>query len=149
NKSGLEAYYLTNLLGNPFETTLAISHLLFSGIMQAYPNLKLLFAHGGGYAPYQKGRLDHGYRVRPEPKAVLTVSPLTDLKKLYFDSITFDPAILRFLVDTHGSDHVLLGSDFPFDMAEDDPLGVLEQTGLSRSEIHRVAGENALQWLGV
>jgi len=119
NKSGLENYYLTNLLGNPFDTTIAAVHLMLSGFINKFPSLKICLAHAGGFLPYQIGRLQHGYNVREEPKEKnKETPPLELLKRFYFDSITFEQKSLEFLVNIVGADKVMVGTDFPFDMGE-------------------------------
>ncbi|MDE1570569.1 amidohydrolase family protein [Aquabacter sp. P-9] len=149
SKAGLEDYYLTNLAGNPFDTTLAISHLIFSGALDELAGLKILAAHGGGYAPYQIGRLEHGQKVRAEPKVKTTTSPKALLKALYFDTVLFDAQALRHLIDVVGADHVCLGTDAPFDMGDETPLASLDAVeGLSEAERDRIGAANALALLG-
>ncbi|MBP1153711.1 MULTISPECIES: amidohydrolase family protein [unclassified Paenibacillus] len=148
NKAGLEKYYLTNLLGNPIDTSVAISHIILGGLLQKCPNLKLYFAHGGGFIPYQMGRLEHGHRVRQESRVHLEQNPVQDIKKLIFDSIVFRPEMLKFLVDVQGEDQIVLGTDFPFDMGEEDPYGfVMNTAGLSDSQKRKIVGENAARLL--
>jgi aminocarboxymuconate-semialdehyde decarboxylase len=148
--NGLESYYLTNLLGNPIDTTVAASSIVFSGLLQKFPNLKLFFAHGGGFLPFQKGRLDHGHKVRQESKVSLATPPTQDIQKLIFDTITFDPNILKFLIDTQGDENIVLGSDFPFDMADPDPVSSVERVpGLTSSQRKNILGRNAARLLGL
>jgi aminocarboxymuconate-semialdehyde decarboxylase len=112
----MNAFYLRNLIGNPLDTTIAAASLVFAGVLERYPNLKFCLSHGGGFAPYQTGRWIHGWNVRPEPQQRLKVSPEASIRRFYFDCILhFEPA-LHYLVDAFGADHVLLGSDYPFDM---------------------------------
>ena len=125
-KQGLEDYYLTNLIGNPYDSTVMIANLMFSGTLDELPNLKLCVAHAGGFAPYQIGRFEHGYRVRPESRAKARTSPLQLIHRLYFDTITFNPKALRYLIDLVGEDNIVLGSDAPFDMADETPLTSVE-----------------------
>lgn len=134
-KQGLEDYYLTNLLGNPYDSTVMIANLMFSGLLDELPQLKLCVAHGGGFAPYQVGRLEHGHRVRPETRAHTKTPPGELLRRLFFDTITFNPLALRYLLDLVGSEHVILGTDAPFDMGDEDPLATVEGIPeLSREE---------------
>ena len=150
NKPGLESYYLTNLLGSPIDTTMSISHIVFGGILQRFPNLKLYFAHGGGFIPYQMGRLEHGHLVRQEPRVHLEQNPIHDIKKLFFDTIVYQPDILKFLVDVHGVDNIVLGTDLPFDMGEEDPYGFVNKTiGLSNDQKRKILGENAARLLRI
>lgn len=126
SKAGLENYYLTNLLGNPADTTVALANLMFSGALDELDGLRLLVAHGGGFAPYQIGRLVHGHKVRGETRAATSSSPKDLLRRLYFDTILFDPQALRFLIEVVGADHVALGTDAPFDMGDEAPVASLD-----------------------
>jgi aminocarboxymuconate-semialdehyde decarboxylase len=125
----LSSYYLTNLIGNPLDTTIAAACLVFSGVLERYPKLKICLAHGGGFVPYQAGRLVHGWQVRAEPKRKLAKPPTDSLKRFYFDTIVHSKEALEFLVDTAGAEQVLLGSDYPYDMGM--PDGVLQVRGLA------------------
>ncbi|WP_128925802.1 amidohydrolase family protein [Bradyrhizobium guangxiense] len=125
-KSGLENYYLTNLIGNPLDTTVMLANLMFSGRLDELPDLKLVLAHGGGFAPYQIGRLVHGHAVRSEANGISKSSPKDLLKRIYFDSLVFEPKALRYLIDLVGADHVCIGTDAPFDMADVDPGATIE-----------------------
>ena len=150
NKPGLESYYLTNILGNPIDTTVAISHIVFGGLLQKLPKLKLYFAHGGGFIPYQMGRLHHGYQVRQEPRIHLEETPLHDIKKLIYDTIVFQPDMLKFMVDVQGVDQIVLGTDFPFDMGEEDPYGFVKNAaGLNDDQKRKILGENAARLLRI
>lgn len=121
-KSGLEGYYLTNLIGNPLDTTIMLANLMFSGALDELADLRICLAHGGGFMPYQIGRLVHGHDVRPEARRVSATSPKKLLRRLYFDSLVFDPQALRYLIDLVGADHVCIGTDSPFDMADQHPM---------------------------
>ena len=141
-KPRMERFYLTNLIGNPFDTALAVADVCFSGMLDEMPGLKLLFAHGGGFMPYQVGRLRHGFKVRDEPKVATTRSPEETFRMLYFDTITHDAAALRYLVSSVSAAHVCLGSDLPFDMADEQPLATVQAAGLDPSDLTRIAGGN-------
>lgn len=143
SKPGLEPYYLTNLIGNPLDTTVMAAHLIFGGVMEEIPNLKICLSHGGGFAPYQIGRLVHGYDVRQEAKTIRQ-SPKDLLRRFYFDTITHDPAALRYLIEFAGADHVLLGTDIPFDMADPDPLATLAAADIHADDLARITGGNAI-----
>jgi aminocarboxymuconate-semialdehyde decarboxylase len=121
----LARYYLQNLVGNPLETTLAIASVVFGGVLARNPGLRLLFVHGGGFAPYQLGRWDHGWSMRAEPKVLIDRPPSRYIADLYFDSVTFDGSSLRFLLDRAGDGRVLFGSDYPFDMSVAEPVAAL------------------------
>lgn len=126
SKAGLENYYLTNLIGNPLDTAVMVANLMFSGRLDELPNLKLVLAHGGGFLPYQIGRLVHGHKVRSEANDKSKTSPKELLKRIYFDSLVFDPQALRYLINLVGADHVCIGSDAPFDMADNRPLDTID-----------------------
>jgi aminocarboxymuconate-semialdehyde decarboxylase len=144
----LGAWYLSNIVGNPTETAVALSHLIFGGVLDRHPDLRVCGAHGGGYLPHAIGRSDHGWRVRPESRSCVE-APSSYLSKLWFDTVVHDPIALRSLIDRVGADRVLLGSDFPFDMGDDDPLGALDATpGLTRSEREAISAANAVAFLG-
>ncbi len=149
SKAGLESYYLTNLAGNPADTAVSIANLIFSGALDELAGLKILAAHGGGYAPYQIGRLVHGHKVRAEARAITASSPKDLLKQLYFDTLLFDPQALRFLIDLVGADHVCLGTDAPFDMGDETPLASLAAVpGLTAREEAAIAAGTATALLG-
>nr|BBH93226.1 amidohydrolase [Thermogemmatispora argillosa] len=119
----LTRYYLRNLLGNPAETAFALASLLFGGVVERYPQIRFLAAHGGGVAPFVIGRWQHGARVRPE-LAHLRASPLTLLRRIYVDSLVHDGEALRYLVSVLGAERVVLGSDLPFDMGTRTPVAL-------------------------
>jgi len=107
-------YYLTNVIGQPLESTVAVSRLIFGGVLERHPNLKLCVAHGGGYLPYYAGRMDHGYKVRPECQRLISRSPSAYLHQLYYDTVVYTGETLASLVRQVGSEHVLLGTDYPY-----------------------------------
>jgi aminocarboxymuconate-semialdehyde decarboxylase len=139
----LRPYYFNNLIGNPLDTTIAAASMLFGGVFERHPNLKVCLAHGGGYLPYQVGRLEHGYRVRREPKARVQRPPSEFFKLLYFDTLTHSPESLEFLVKRVGADHVLLGSDYPFDMGADPVAAVNALPDLSNEDREAILSGNA------
>jgi aminocarboxymuconate-semialdehyde decarboxylase len=127
----LNVYYLQNLIGIPMESTIAIAKLIFGGVLHRHPGLRFGVTHGGGFAPYQVGRWQHGWEVRSEPKVNVTdTTPRETFSTFYFDSLTHDPVSLRMLGERMGWDHVVLGSDYPFDMASSDPVGAVESAGI-------------------
>ena len=145
----LGCYYLGNLAGLPLDTALMAAHLMFSGVLDELPDLDIILAHGGGYLPYQIGRLEHGYRVRKEARANASSSPLKLLRRFHFDALTHDADALRFLVAKVGAERVMIGTDAPFDMAEEDPLAKINAIpGLTDGERERITGSNALELLG-
>jgi aminocarboxymuconate-semialdehyde decarboxylase len=144
----LKSFYLKNLIGNPLDTTIAAASLVFGGVLERYPNLKFCFAHGGGFMPYQTGRMNHGWSVRPEGKLTLKHAPEESIRRLYFDCILhFEPA-LRFLVETFGADHVLLGSDYPFDMGMMDCVKQVRALRVSAGDQDTILGTAAAGLLG-
>jgi aminocarboxymuconate-semialdehyde decarboxylase len=139
----LKSFYLKNLIGNPLDTTIAAASLVFGGVLERHPNLKFCFAHGGGFMPYQVGRMNHGWSVRPEGKVSLKQKPEDSIRRLYFDCILhFEPA-LRYLVETFGADHVLLGSDYPFDMGMMDCVRQVRALGVSEQDRGTILGQAA------
>lgn len=138
----LDQWYLSNTVGQPTENAVALSHLIFSGVLDRHPGLKLIAAHGGGYLPTHIGRSDHAWRARPDARDCER-EPSSYLKQLYFDSLVHDPQVLRELLRAVGPERVLLGSDFPFDMGTDDPLGALRAADLPDTDFHSVRGKNA------
>jgi len=120
----LKQYFLSNLLGNPFDTTVAASHLIFGQVMDRFPKLEVVLPHGGGALPSLIGRIEHGWRVRPECKH-LPRSPRDYLRRFHYDTITHSTEGLTYLIDLVGADRILLGSDYCFDMGYHRPIEVL------------------------
>jgi aminocarboxymuconate-semialdehyde decarboxylase len=112
----MRGYYLTNLIGNPLETTIAAASLVFGGVIERYPGIRFCLSHAGGFVPYQAGRFRHGWEVRKEPHARLKGDPVESLGRLLHDSITHAPGALRFLLGDVGAERVVFGTDYPFDM---------------------------------
>jgi aminocarboxymuconate-semialdehyde decarboxylase len=147
-KAGLENYYLTNLIGNPLDTTVMLANLMFSGRLDELPDLKIVLAHGGGFIPYQIGRMVHGHSVRSEANGISKSSPKDLLKRIYFDSLVFEPQALRYLIDLVGADHVCIGTDAPFDMADDNPKATIDAVpGITPLERQCVCCGTALKLL--
>lgn len=148
SRPGLEDFYLTNLVGNPLETTVCAARLILGGILDDLPGLRVVLMHGGGFLPYQIGRLDHGHRVRPEARGCRQ-PPSAYLHRFWFDTVTHAAQPLRFLVDLVGADQVVFGTDFPFDMAAGPLAEQLRGVGLSPAGTVRIAGGNASQLFGL
>jgi aminocarboxymuconate-semialdehyde decarboxylase len=110
------SYYLTNLIGNPLETTIAAASLVFGGVIERHPDIRFCLSHAGGFTPFQAGRFKHGWRVRKEPKVRLKGDPAESLDRLIYDSITHAPGPLRFLLEEVGPERIIFGTDYPFDM---------------------------------
>ena len=143
----LDRYYLSNTVGQPVENAVALSHLIFSGVLDRHPGLKLVAAHGGGYLPTFLGRSDHAWQVRPEAHGCREL-PSSYLRRLRFDSLVHTPHALRALVDAAGADRVLLGSDFPFDMGVDDPVERVREAALPDADARAILSGNAAELLG-
>lgn len=143
----LRQHYLNNVIGNPLEATIALSHLIFGGVLDAYPGLKLCVVHGGGYLPGYWGRMNHAWRARADCHGTITRPPSSYLRQLWFDTLVFDEAQLAFLVATQGADRICLGSDYPFDMAEPDPVAFVGS--LPEEAQAKILGLNAASLLGL
>jgi len=143
-------HYLNNLIGNPLDTTVGTSHLIFGGVMERHPGLKIVLPHAGGFLGHYWARMDHGWRARPDCRTIIKKAPTSYLKKFFFDTITFDPEMLRNLIDKFGAAQVLLGTDYPFDMGEEDPVGLINSVPrLPSAEKERIMGGNAARLLKI
>jgi aminocarboxymuconate-semialdehyde decarboxylase len=146
----LTRFYFNNVIGNPLETTIALHHLIFDGVLERHPDLKILAVHGGGYLPSYCGRIDHAWGARSDSHAGLPQPPTSYLKKIYFDSVVFTPHQLAALIALFGADHIVMGTDYPFDMAEFDPIGhVASVEELDASAVAAITGGNARRLLGI
>lgn len=143
-------HYFANVIGHPVESSLAIGHLIFGGVLDKHPKLKICVAHGGGYLPYYTGRMDHAHSARADCRTCISRKPSSYLKKqVYFDTVVFNRAQLEYLVAQYGREHVLLGTDYPYDMAEVDPVGFIDGAMLSDDEKASVMGGNAARLLKI
>lgn len=143
------AYYLHNLLGNPFDTAVAAARLVFGGVFDRFPSLRVCLPHAGGAFPYLLGRIDRGYRVRPECRH-LPRPPSAYLEHFLFDTIAHSADALRYLIGLVGVERVMLGSDYCFDMGHEDPVGALAAVeSISPGDRARILGGNALRLLGL
>lgn len=143
-------HYFSNVIGNPLDTTVALHRLIFDGVLEKFQNLKILAVHGGGYLPAYSGRIDHAWGARTDSRAGLPNPPTHYLRKVYFDSIVFTPHQLEYLVELYGADQILMGTDYPFDMADYDPVGhILAASKLSDGDRSKIAGGNALALLNL
>jgi aminocarboxymuconate-semialdehyde decarboxylase len=139
----LTSYYLRNLIGNPLDTTIAAACLLFGGVMDRHPGLKVCLAHAGGFVPYQAGRWVHGWRVRGEPKKNVPSEPKTIIGRFLYDTIAHSDESLKFLVEQAGADRVLLGSDYPYDMAMLDCVDHVRGLAISDADKNTILGARA------
>jgi aminocarboxymuconate-semialdehyde decarboxylase len=137
---GVSRYFLGNLVGNPAESTVAVAHLIFGGVLERHPGLNICVVHGGGFVPYQLGRWDHGYQVNARGAAAnLTRLPSEWARGLYYDSVLHSPNALRFAIDTFGVGQIVLGSDYPFEMGDSQAVQtVTDVPGLSETDRDRI-----------
>jgi aminocarboxymuconate-semialdehyde decarboxylase len=143
-------FYFNNVIGNPLETTIALHYLIFDGVLERHPNLKIIAVHGGGFLGAYHGRIDHAWGARGDAQAGLPKPPSSYLKRIYFDTVVFTPGQLAGLVETYGVDHILMGTDYPYDMADYDPIEHLVATkSLDAAARAAITGGNAKKLLGV
>ena len=146
----MDDHYFRNLIGHPLESALAVGHLVFDGYLDRYPGLKICIAHGGGYIPAYWGRFDHPWERRDDCRTEINTTPMEHIKKLYFDTVVFNEPQLRHLIEIWGADHIVMGTDYPFDMAQPDPVGHVNSVkGLSEADKARIMGTNAAELLGI
>jgi len=143
-------HYFTNVIGNPLDTTVALGHLVFDGVLERFPKLKLVAAHGGGYIAHYPARMDHVWGARVDARTVLKNTPRRSLARVYFDTIVFDRTQLEHLVKLWGADHVLAGTDYPYDMGMYDPRGFVGGAGfLKPADKAKILGGNAARLLKI
>lgn len=148
--SRFNEHYFLNTIGHPLEETICAGRLIFDGVVERHPGLKFVFAHGGGFLPAYAGRFDHAYRAREDVRHGLPRPPSEYLASFYFDTMVFEADQLGFLIDKYGSDHILLGTDYPYDMGENDPIGLLNKvSGLAPDDVDLITGGNAARLLGI
>jgi len=144
----LAKHYFINSIGNPLESTIAVAHLIYDGVLDQFPGLKFVVAHGGGYIAHCVGRLDH--TATPEySDHEFPQLPSDYLKRFYFDTVLHDPIEIENLVRRWGAERVLLGSDWPYRMGETDPVGLLDRCALNKFDRDAIAGRNAAQLFGL
>ena len=143
-------HHLNNVIGNPLDTTTALSHLIFEGTLERYPGLKICAAHGGGFIGAYSARWDHAYHARADCRQHISSPPTSFLKNLYFDTMVFEPDQLKYLIDKWGADHIVLGTDYPFDMGYYEPLSLIESVnGISDDDKAALGGLNAAKLLNI
>ena len=146
----LTHFYFNNVLGNPLDTTLALHNLIFSGTLARFPELKLMAVHGGGYLPSYSGRIDHAWGARLDSRDDLPLPPTTYLRQVYLDTVVFTYHQLAYLIEVFGPDRIVMGTDYPFDMAEYNPIGhVAGVRGMNERILAQIAGGNAARVLGL
>lgn len=151
SRERMNKYWLPWLVGMPAEVSLAICSMIFGGVFERLPKLRVAFAHGGGAFPGTLGRIEHGFNVRPDIVAVDNRNnPRAYLGRFYLDSLTHDPVMLRYIIELVGENRVLLGSDYPFPLGEEIPGASIESMDtLSAETKRRILALNALEWLGI
>jgi aminocarboxymuconate-semialdehyde decarboxylase len=139
----LDEHYLWNTVGNPFETALAAAHMMASQTLDRHPSVKVLLAHGGGVLPALRGRLAREQAIHPPGRDVRTA-----MRRFFVDTVVHDSDVLRDLIEFFGPGHVLLGSDYPFDMGDERPVETIRRLGLEPQVERMILGENALRLIG-
>jgi aminocarboxymuconate-semialdehyde decarboxylase len=143
-------HYLLNIVGNPLDTTVAMHYLIFDGVMARYPKIKFYLSHGGAFTAAYGARMDHAYGARIDCRQKIHELPTTYLKRFYFDTLVFAVDQLEFLIKKYGVDHIAIGTDYPADMAEHDPIEhVYQAEGLSEEDREKICGLNALKLLNL
>lgn len=145
----VSAYNLPLVLGNPLETALTITRVIYGGLLDRWPRLRWCFAHAGGAFAFVLGRVERGWHVMAEGKAAVASPPSAYAHRFWVDTITHSPSALRLVIETHGADRVVLGSDYPFRMGYDDPIAALDETPLDPVARARILGVNAEEFLGL
>lgn len=144
-------HYFSNIISNPLATTTAVHYLIFDGVMDRHPGLKVCVAHGGGFLAAYSGRIDHAHPLRTDMQRHLPKGkvPTDYLKRFYFDTVVFTDHQLEYLVKVYGADHIVMGTDYPYDMAEVDPVGHVNGADLTDAQKDMIIGGNAAQLLNL
>ena len=143
----LKSYYLGNFIGNPLDSTIAAASLYFGGVLDRFPKLNFVLVHGGGFTPYQAARWEHGWKVRPEAKKNIKEQPKDIAKRFYYDTILHSAPVLEFMIGHVGVDRVLLGSDYPYDMAMLDCVSHVRGLNIPDADKATILGDHAAQIL--
>lgn len=147
----LSGHFMHNMLGRPVESTLAFGSMLFAGVLERHPRLTLCLVHGGGFVPFQIGRMDQGFREKPRLVGEhISMEPGEYLRRnVFLDTVVHDPTVLRFMVDLVGSERILLGTDYPFEMGDQDPVRFVNSAGLAAEDAVRILSGNASTLFGL
>jgi aminocarboxymuconate-semialdehyde decarboxylase len=149
-KDKMAKYWLPWLVGMPAESSLAICSMIFGGVFEKFPNLRVAFAHGGGSFPATIGRIEHGFHVRPDLVAVDNpINPRNYLSKIYFDTLVHDPLMMNYLMDLVGPNQLALGTDYPFPLGELSPGKLIDSMPYNEEIKERLFNGTALAWLGL
>ncbi len=143
SRKGFVDFHLRNIVGNPLDTTIAAIRIIAGGVFERYPNLKICLSHSGGYLSLAASRMDHAYIVRPE-YSHLPAAPSTFLKRFYYDSIIHDMKALEYVISQAGIDSILLGTDYPFDMGDLNPVDSIKRLGVNESDKKKILSDNAV-----
>lgn len=149
NLSVMDEYYLWNTVGNPLETTITAAHMVMAGVMEEHPNLKVVLAHGGGAVLALRGRLRHAHSFQPQARSQLAERVDDSLKRFYYDTLTHDTQLLRALIDYVSPDHVVIGSDYPFDMGDENPADNTRALALDKVDEEKILRGNAVRLFGL
>ncbi|MCU4652072.1 amidohydrolase family protein [Roseibacterium sp. SDUM158016] len=142
-------FFMVNTVGQPLEEIIAANHLIFGGILDRHPELRVLIVHGGGYFPFYLGRLDHAWKARPELRRLTSQPPSEYLRRMWYDTCVFDTGTLTRLLDLAGPDRVMMGSDWPFDMGDTDPVGLVKKTVTDPAALEQVFSRTARDFFGM
>ena len=145
----LGSFFMVNTVGNPLEEVIAANHLILGGVLDRHPRLRVKIVHGGGFLPFLVGRLDHAWKRRPEVRALCAEPPSAYLNRIWYDTVVFDPRLLRMLVELVGPGRVMLGSDYPFDMGEETPRDTVAAAGLPADEVAAIESGTARAFFGI
>ena len=146
----MNLYWLPWLVGMPAETALSICSLIFGGVFEKLPKLRIAFAHGGGAFPSIIGRLEHGYNVRPDIVATHNKhNPRDYIGKFYLDSLVHEPSVLQYMIDLFGADCIALGSDYPFPLGEENPGKMIKNMKLEKNIVSALYADTAIKWLNL
>jgi aminocarboxymuconate-semialdehyde decarboxylase len=146
----MDKYWLPWLVGMPAETSRAICSMIFGGVFEKFPKLRVAFAHGGGSFPFTIGRIEHGFEVRPELVAVdNNINPRDYIGKFWVDSLVHDKKVFSYLLELMGEDKICLGSDYPFPLGEQVPGKMIEKMKLGKKIEKKLFYKNAMEWLGI
>ena len=148
DRPGMDKYFMTNLSGHPYATAIGATRLIMSGTLDRLPNLQPVLVHGGGYLPYQIGRLDHGNAVRSEAK-VCQEKPSSYLRRFHIDTLAHSAPALDYLIGLVGADRVVYGTDFPYDMGGGSASDQLAGVAIDDEQFRRIRGRNGLELFGL
>lgn len=142
-------FFMVNTVGNPLEEVIAANHMILGGVLDRHPGLRVKIVHGGGFLPFLIGRLDHAWKRRPEIRRLTAQAPSAYLSRLWYDTVVFEPRLLRMLFELVGPGRIMLGSDYPFDMGEETPRATLAAAGIPAGEVAAIESGTARSFFGI